>query len=158
MLPTDIAAEVIGELAIDPATITAGAGNDGVALNGRIIDLLALAKRYTSAKLVLVWKVTQAGATTLSAALKLQHGAQSNLSDAADYTYAPNGVSPVLATAVVKTGPNAGIYGRTEIALDLSGAKQYIRAVATLDLSAANTDTVAYAAVLVFGGANAPAS
>lgn len=134
--------------ALDSATITAGAGNDGVAVNGNIIDLFNFNKqKFDSCKLIVLYKATVANAQTLKISAKLQHGAQSNLSDAADY-------GAQLALTTFETGVVTGKYGTAEVSIDLSGALEYIRATVLADLSAGGTDTVVIAAVIVFGGAN----
>lgn len=144
----DIGSLIRGFPALDSATITAGAGNDNVAVNGNIIDLLSFSKQdFDSCKLIIYYKTTLAGAATLKISAKLQHGAQSNLSDAADY-------GAQLAVTTFETGVVTGKYGTAELSVDLSGALQYLRATVTADLSAGGTDTVILGALLVLGGGN----
>lgn len=143
----DIGSQIRGFPALDSATITAGAGNDGVAVNGNIIDFLSfLAQKFDSLKIIVLYKTTLASVQTLKIAAKLQHGSQSNLSDAADYGAA-------LALTTFETGVVTAKYGTAELSIDLSGVKQYGRAVITADLSAGGTDTVTICGMLVFGGA-----
>lgn len=143
----DIGSHIRAFPALDSASITAGAGNDNVAVNGNIIDLQAFAaQKFDSAKLIVLYKTTLASAQTLAIAAKLQDGAASNLSDGQDY-------GAQLAKTVFETGVVTGKYGTAEVAIDLSGARRYVRATVTADLSAGGTDTVVVAAVLVLGGA-----
>jgi len=151
----NIGALLHGENALDAAVITAGAGNDGVAVNGNTIDLQALQNqgknKFHSAKLMIPFKAVLAAAATLSATVVIKHDSDSGMGTEATYTD-ERGVSGKTVT-VVATGPGGGgtVRGVVEVPLSLDGAKRYIRAVVTLNLSAANTDTVAAGGTWVFG-------
>jgi len=153
----NVGALLHGENALDAAVITAGAGNDGVAVNGNIIDLQTLQnqgkKKFHSAKLMIPFTAVLAAAATLTATVVMQHGSAANLSDAATYLD-ELGVNGKAAT-VVATGPGGGgtVRGVIEVSIALGGAKRYVRSVVTLNLSRANTDTVAAGGALVLGAA-----
>lgn len=144
-MPGQIGERMHLEQALEEATIVAAAGNDNVAVNGAIIDLQALPQQYESVSLEIHWKTTLASGKTLSVSGKMQHGAASNLSDAADYLAA-------LPVTVVSTGAQTNKTGTTKLLFDLKGAKRYIRATVTADLSAGSVDTVLIGAKWVFGG------
>jgi len=136
-------------VALLPATITAGAGNDGQEVDGVIWDRLKTGREGSlSGALFIFGRATLTDAATLTAAFNVQDGAASNLSDAADYGSA-------FASAVVATGPTGGgtVDFCVKLDVDLSSAKRYGRAQVTLNLSASGTDTVAAAGLLVLAPA-----
>lgn len=152
-LQHDIGAQLKAALALVPAVITAGAGNDGVEVNGPAIDRFQSAfgnSRFLSGKLVIAWSAVLAQAATLTLAANLQDDTVTG------FNGTPADFGPALASAVVATGPTGGgtVQGVSVIDVDLAGARQFLRAQITANLSAANTDTVAIAAVLVLGGAD----
>jgi hypothetical protein len=99
-----------------------------------------------SAKLVISYSAALAAAATLSFAVQIR-----DASDAAGTGAAAFGAAIPL--TVVKTAVGAATYRDTvEIDIDLTGAKGFIGAQITPDLSAANTDTVAWSAIIVFCG------
>jgi hypothetical protein len=83
-------------------------------------------------------------ATLTIKSVVLEHGDQSNLSDAANLS-AP-------ADVVGRHGRGSTLRGVQKYAVDLAGCKRYIRLKYTPDLSAGNTDTAECAAGFVFGG------
>jgi hypothetical protein len=123
---------------------TAGGAGDATELDGRYIDRSG----YLSAKLTVAFKAVLGDGETLSIA--------ANLQDDADGAGVGTDFGGAFASAVVATGPGGGgtVEGQVELDFDLSGARQYVRAQFTPDLSAANTDTAIIAAVLVLGGAD----
>jgi hypothetical protein len=149
LISENIGALITGKFARIPAVITAGAGNDGVEVNGPALDLLALTKKYHSCKVMIVWEAAIGASESLSIAANIQTSSVSNFgSDTAD-------LSPAFPSAIVQAGGGGGTFqGVTEFSVPLVGAKQYIRLQLTADLSRANTDTVAIAAVFVMGGAD----
>lgn len=60
-----------------------------------------------------------------------------------------------ITDTLVLTGDTGGTTerGQVEVEVDLGGAKEYVRAKYTPDLSAANTDTATIASAFVLGGA-----
>lgn len=124
---------------------TAGGSGDNTAVTGVIIDRAALGWPQ-SAILAIPFTATLAAAATLSIGYTVQHGAASNLSDAATLQTA----ALAVAATSVAGGTETGTF---EVSVPLRGAKRYVRANFTPDLSAGGTDTAALAAVLVFAGA-----
>jgi hypothetical protein len=126
--------------------VTAGGSGDDTEVTGVTLDRLSM-NSPQSAVLAIPFTATLAEGETLSLAYEVEEGQASNLSDAATLQSA--------ATAVVATGPSGGgtVTGTFEVNVPLMGAGQYVRAKFTPNLSAANTDTAALSAVLVFGGA-----
>lgn len=126
--------------------VTAGGGGDAAAVTGVVIDRAELGWPQ-SCVLAIPFTATLAAAATLSVAYALQEGNASNLSDAATLQSA--------AAQVVATGPGGGgtVTGTLEVNASLAGAGRYVRLNFTPDLSAANTDTAALSAVIVFGAA-----
>lgn len=125
---------------------TAGGSGDATAVTGVIIDRAALGWP-SSAVVAIPFTATLAATATLSVAQVVQHGDASNLSDAASFA--------TVEATVVATGPSGGgtVTGTIELDVNFEGAKRYVRANFTPDLSAADTDTAALSEVIVFGGA-----
>lgn len=150
-----IGEEVLVLGAIDALTITAGAGTDGAETTGRTIDLSLLPGglgAYDSVSLEIPWKASIASGKTLTYTGNFEHGDASNMSDTAD-------VGTPLAATVAATGVLSAVYGSFKgPSLDLKGVKRYLRLMLTTDLSAAGTDTVLHAPVLVFKKNRRPAT
>ena len=133
-------------------TITAGAGNDNVAVNGPWIDLSAMKERPHSAKIIFFGAATLAATETLKLILaKLQDATDGSGTGAADISgEALAGVPITLAT-----GPGGGgtvNFIQSYDIVNLAQARQAVRLVSTVDLSRANTDTTTVAALMVLGG------
>lgn len=140
----DVNSEITVRRAAANTAATAGGAGDNTAVTGVIIDRAALGWAE-SVVVAIPFTTTLASAQTLSVNWTLQHGEDSGLSDAA--TLATSGA------AVVATGAGT-VAGVVEAGVSLRGARRYVRLNFTPDLSAANTDTAALSAVLVFAGAN----
>lgn len=127
--------------------VTAGGAGDNTAVTGVIIDRAAHGFAQ-SCVVAIPYTTTLAAAATLSIGYTVQTGENSGLSDATTFNSA--------ASAVVATGPGGGgtVTGVFEVNLPLIGAGRFVRVNFTPDLSAANTDTAALSAVVVFGGAD----
>ena len=149
LVARDIGAFIKGELALTPAVITAGAGNDGVEVNGPGVDRLG-GRHYLSAKLIIAWDAVLASAQTLSITANLQD----DTALAFDGTPADYGDAFPLAVVADQAVDGGSPSGTTELRFDLSSARKFVRAQVTATLSAGATDTVAIAAVLVLGGAD----
>jgi hypothetical protein len=153
MLHQNIGPHLHGEIGRIAEVITAGAGNDNVEVNGPAIDLLALAnqgkRKFHSCKVMIAWSAALGAAETLTIAANLQTATDSGFSAGlADLT-------PAFASAIVQSGGAGGTFnGVTEFSVGLEQAKQYVRLQSTANLSRANTDTVAIAAIIVMGGAD----
>ncbi len=132
----------------DSETITAGAGNDNVEVDGNWVDRVGANQRLPlCGKLLISFTAVLDAAETLSIAANLQDATDSAGAGAADYGNA-------LANAVVATGGGGGTTERgvVELDVDLSAARQFLRSQVTADLSRANTDTVALSIVFVAAG------
>lgn len=169
---TDIGSYMASESALRPATITAGAGNDNVAVTGTIVDRLAVNNGHVhrSAKLTLQFRAVLAQAETLTVAASLLDAAVSNFASgsatliALRARYKTDGgtwtaitlVSGAVPTTTIATGPTGGgtVAGMVELDYNLDGARQYLRPTVTTNLSASSTDTSSIGGVLAFGGAD----
>lgn len=152
-LMRDIGAWVKGYLALTPAVITAGAGNDGVEVDGGWVDVSDLPGH--GAVLLIAYSAVLGDGETLSIAANLQDATSIAGVGAADF-------GDALANAVIATGGTGGttVKGVVEVPIkEFNGNRGFVQAQVTADLSAATTDTVAIAAVLLVGGAhNLPAA
>ena len=128
------------------ASATAGGTGDATEVSGGWIDR----QNFLSAKLIINYKATLADTETISVAANLQDASSSGGTGAADYGTAL--ASTVQATSDGGTAET----GVVELDFDLSGAKQYIQAQFTPDLSASGTDTAIVSAVLVLAGNDNP--
>jgi hypothetical protein len=125
--------------------VTAGGGGDNTAVTGVIIDRAALGWPQ-SCVVALLFTTTLAATQSLSASITVQDGDAANLSDAA--TFASR------ADAIIASSVGGGtVTGQVEFDVNLSGAKRYVRANFTPNLSASGTDTAALSEAIVFGGA-----
>lgn len=122
---------------------TAGGSGDNTQVVGVILDRAALGFPQ-SCVVAIPFTAALAAAATLSIAWDIDSGNASNLSDAEVLTSA--------AAQVVATGAGT-VTGTFEANISLAGAGRYVRLNFTPNLSAANTDTAALSAVIVFGGA-----
>ncbi|GHC12558.1 hypothetical protein GCM10007291_07280 [Gemmobacter nanjingensis] len=125
--------------------VTAGGSGDNTEVAGVIIDRAAIGFPQ-SCVVAIPFTATLAAAATLTIAFDVDEGNDSALSDAEVLTSAT--------AAVVATGPSGGgtVAGTFEANVSLAGAGRYVRLNFTPNLSAANTDTAALSAVIVFGG------
>lgn len=120
---------------------TAAGTGDNTEVDGAYVDR----KNYSSAKLVIVGQAVLAAAATLSIA--------ANIQDDADGSGTGVDFGDAFANAVVATGGGGGTTEsfKVEIDVDLTKAKQYVRAQVTPNLSASGTDTCRWAATWIFG-------
>lgn len=127
--------------------VTAGGSGDNTEVVGVTIDRAAI-RFPQSAVVAISFTATLAAAATLTIAWDIDEGNASDLSDAA--------VLASAAAVVVATGPSGGgtVTGTFEANVPMMGAGRYVRLNFTPNLSAANTDTAALAAAIVFGGAD----
>lgn len=146
----DIGAWIKGYLALIPAVITAGAGNDGVEVDGPWIDFTGAQGRGIAAHgalLQICWSAALADTETLTLAANLQDATDASGTGAADFGTA-------LAAVVVATSDGGTTEtGVTELkSKEFNGNRGFVRAQVTATLSASATDTVALAAILTTGG------
>lgn len=142
----DIGAFITGAFGRIPATITAGAGNDGVEVVGPYYDRAAKKGLPKSCKVFIIWEAAIGAGESLSIAASLKDATSSGGAGAAN-------VGAGFPNAIVQLGGAGGTFrGVTEFSTDLTGARQFVAAAVTANLSRAGTDTVAIAAIIVFGG------
>jgi hypothetical protein len=146
---TDIGALIGADCAVVAEVITAGAGNDGVEVDGPDIDRLGWSDRGMSASFLIPFYASMATTETLIVSTQIQ--------DSADgITYADyNGSVAGAGTKAVTFGGAAGaqtIWACHKHDIDLRMARRYLRVQTTLTLSAAAADTVAYGGAVVVGG------
>lgn len=152
----------VDKCAFNPQLVTAGAGIDGTATAGDIIDRFAVVSSgdiFTAAKWSVFGKTTLASSVTFTLTVLIEHGNASNMSDAAAYTYSPTGAAVGLTATLIATGAQTALIYERGGVIDLSGAKRYIRMTVTVNMSSASTDTTTIAGEFTFcGGALAPAA
>lgn len=129
-------------VACQAVSITAGGAGDGTEATGQWIDR----QGYLSALLVITYKTTLAADKTLTISAALDDATTSGGAGSAAY-------GPSLSPTVVATGAVTNLLGTVKLPVDLAGARRYIRARFTPDLSATSTDTAIVSATLVLGGA-----
>lgn len=125
---SNIGALISAKLAVEPKANAAGTRN------GVSIDRLALG--VSSCVLAVLTGASTGTPTTLSVDVKLQ--------DSADGTTFADFATAVSATAVSSSA---------EKDIDLTTARQYVRAVETVSFTGGTAPTVLSSAALVFGGA-----
>ena len=136
----------------DGAALAGGTG-DATAKAGAIIDLLTL-DHPLSGLVVIPWTATLADTESISMVMKIEHGDESDLSDAEDYTFGPPGnlVAEVDFGVLATSSGGTTESGVATSRMDLSGLKRYWRVEVTPDLSASGTDTAEFSACVVLGG------
>jgi len=124
-------------------TATAAGTGDNTAVNGADLGRVG----YQSAVLVIAYTATLTEDKTLSFAISHE--------DSPDGSTRSTAVVDQAAT-VAATGPAGGgtVTGIVEVDADLSGANAYRRYIITPDLNASSTDTCAWRAVWILGGAD----
>lgn len=126
-------------------TATAAGSGDNTEVNGAWLDRMISGGVALSAKLVINYTTTLTADATLSFGVQMRDATDDQGTGAADY-------GDAVAKTVVATGESGGSTetGTVEVDIDLAGAKQYIQAQITPDLSAGATDTAAWSATMVF--------
>jgi hypothetical protein len=126
------------KVGLNPTTITAGGGADNVAQNGATIAKAG----YHQALGVVQYSSVIAASNTATVAAKFQ-------------TRTDGGAwSDVDGTSEVANLTDADTPGLVEIDCDLDGVGDEIRLVVTVNPSAANTDTVTVAGIVILGEAD----
>ena len=114
------------------------------AINGAWIDrtLGGAIGLASSAKVVVAWKTTLAANKTLSLAFKMQDADTSGGSGSADagVDAYPNGAAYASTAVVTNSGSGSTLTGTSEFDVNLTGLRQFVRAVITPDLNASGTD------------------
>lgn len=143
MIQTNVGAYVKAALALAPVQIVAGGAGDNVAQNGPAVDR----QGFLSAVLAVPIQATLAQAATLTINAKLQDSADG----ATGWTDFAGPTSNLVLTGGAGGSTESG---QLELNINLRGARRYVRAVATGDLSAATVDTARFGASIVLGGAD----
>lgn len=130
---------------------TAGGSGDATEVNGAWQSREDAKGIALSVKVIVSYTATLAQGATLKFAMNLQDASDSAGTGAADY---PLNEANTIASTTAATGGTGGSTetGTFEMDVDLAGAKKFIRAQVTPDLSAANTDTAAWHMDYVFYG------
>lgn len=129
-------------------TATAAGSGDATEVDGAWVDrVLADIGMALSAKLVIAFTAALGGGETLSFSGNFRDATALAGTGAADFATA-------FAAAVVATGDSGGSTetGTYEVDIDLAGARQFVQAQITPDLSAGATDTCEWTATLVLFG------
>lgn len=140
--------------AINKTALAAGTGDATEVSGAWVSRKLADVGMAQSAKLVITYTTTLAAAATLTFAGNFRDATSSGGAGADDFAEA-------WAATVVATGESGGSTetGTFEIDIDLSGAREYVQAQITPNLSAGGTDTCEWSAALVlFGDARQPST
>ena len=148
----DVGSYLAGGRACQHTAATAAGSGDNAYIDGDIFDLQAFANQPKSAALIAIFEAALQEDETLSLKTKVEHGDESDLSDAAVYSYDGAEVDH----GVVATGDTGGSTegGGITRSVDLRGIKRYFRFSVHQDLSASGTDTnQLMAAVGFFSGA-----
>lgn len=131
--------------AMDAAVITAGAGNDGLPVDGLTIDRNDYVSVVLSALAVMHVEVNVAADETLSVNIAVQDSA-----DGVTWaTYEPGPPDTYEAEVFAEDGHFCATRK-----IQLGGARRYVRIRPTLTLSAGATDTVGYDGVLIIAGSD----
>lgn len=142
----NIGAFIGNERASDNVAVTAGGAGDNTEVVGQIIDT-TLFKHPLSVAVLINWKAVLGVSKTLTVkTVKLEHGDNSGLSDAA------NLATPADVVVATDSGSGSTLRGSQKYSSDLAGAKRYLRLKYTPDLSNTVTDTAELGACFVFGG------
>ncbi|WP_269581970.1 hypothetical protein [Roseibium sp. Sym1] len=132
---------------------TAAGAGDATEVNGAWINRLIEDKGMVqSAKLVIEFTAALGQDETLTFAGNFQDASDSAGTGVADYEDA-------FSATTAATGNSGGSTesGTLEFDINLAGAKQYVRAQITPNLSASGTDTVNWSATLIlYGGSRVP--
>lgn len=128
--------------------LAAGTG-DNTEVNGAWIDRLSAKGMAMSAKLGINYTASLAATETLTFALNFQDAVDAAGTGAADYP-----VGEVVAATVAATGDSGSATqtGVVEQDVDLGGARRFIRAQITPNLSRGATDTAAWSSMMVLFG------
>jgi hypothetical protein len=127
--------------------VTAGGAGDATEVNGAYQSRLSDNGIALSAKLLVSFTATLAAGATLTFAANFQDALSAAGAGVADY-------GDAVTATVVATGGAGGTTetGTFEIDVDLSGAREFIRAQVTPNLSAGATDAAAWHMDYVFFG------
>lgn len=128
------------------ASATAAGAGDSSTTTGATIDRMGFGSGSMPMNLdfAVLWEATLATGKTLSVGYAVQDSPDgANWSDYATGTYAAVATGSTAASALA---------GETEVSVDLSSARRYVRGNFALDLSATGTDTAVARAAGFFAG------
>lgn len=127
--------------------VTAGGSGDATEVNAAWVSREAATGLANSMKVIVSYTATLAAGATLTFAGNMQDATAIGGTGAADY-------GDAVAATVVATGATGGSTetGTFEIDVDLAGAREFVRAQITPNLSASGTDTAAWNVTYVFFG------
>jgi hypothetical protein len=128
-------------------TVTAGGGADGVAQNGITFDRNSLQDGVLSALFVLHAELALGASDTATALIAFQDSADGS-------TWATYDPGPPDDYAAEVTAVNADGHRVFKRKIQLGGARRYVRAVVTVTLSAAATDTAKIDGLFILGGSD----
>jgi hypothetical protein len=149
VLQKNVAALVTVRNGSTPASLTAAGTGDNTSKTGIVIDRQALNMPMSAVAAVLA-DATLASGANLKVTFTISEGPDgTNFS-----TYQTSAAQTTLTAAGGATTKS----GETRLAVNLSGARRYIRLDHVPDLSASGTDTAVTRAVWVFGGEDRLAS
>lgn len=126
-------------------TVTAGGAADGVAQNGVTFDRASLGDHVLSALFVLHTELALGASDTATVLIEFEDSADGS-------TWADYDPGPPDDYAAVTTEANADGHAIFTRKIQLGNARQYVRAVATVTLSAGATDTAKIDGVFIVGG------
>lgn len=129
---------------------TAGGSGDNTEVNGSWVSRASANGIANSMKIIVSYSAVLAAGATLKFAGNLQDAIDVNGTGAADYP--SNGQAVPSTTAA--TGGTGGTTeaGTFEIDIDLAGAREFVRAQITPDLSAGATDALNFSIMYLFFG------
>lgn len=139
-----------GARAVGSQTATAGGSGDNTVVNTDWVSRASPKGIAQSLKVLVSFSTVLAAGATLKFGGKIQDAIDAAGASAADYPAS----GQVIAPTTVATGPAGGgtVTGVFEMDVDLVGAREFVRAAITPDLSASGTDTLTWNAVYVFFG------
>ena len=129
---------------------TAGGSGDATEVNGSWVSRASNKGIAQSMKIIVSYSAVLAAGATLKFAANLQDAIDVSGTGAADY---PSDGQAIPSTTAATGGAGGTTEtGTFEIDIDLGGAREFVRAQVTPDLSAANTDTLNFSLVYLFFG------
>ena len=132
-------------------TATAGGAGDNTVANANWVSRKDDRNKgiALSVKLIVSYSAVLAAAATLKFAVNFQDATDGAGTGAAQY---PVGESVATTTAAIGPAGGGTVSGTFEVDMDLAGAREFIRAQVTPDLSAGATDTLSFHMDYVFFG------
>lgn len=146
----DPGARVAAAYALDPTTLTAGGT---ITTNGRVIDrLAAVLARGPGLLAVIQTKATLTDTKAVTITVHLEHGDESDLSDAADFEDWNGDDLAKSGTIMTADDPLLVFRQAFDLSADIRGLKRYCRIVVSAVFTASGTDTAIVAGTVQFTG------